>query len=165
MSVHPIVKWPDAALKLRCRPVAVSDDVTALVADLFDTMYDAQGRGLAAPQIGVDARVFVMDAGWKTGEKMPLACLNPEIEVLDGPEVDGEEGCLSMPGVSVTVPRVEHICLRFSDLQGERQELILTGAEARIAQHEADHLDGRMHFHRIDSASLADVMTEWGART
>lgn len=161
MSVMPILTWPDAALQTVCAPV--SEDVSALVADMFETMYDAPGRGLAAPQVGVNARLFVMDAGWKTGEKTPLVCVNPEIEVLDGAAVDGDEGCLSMPGVTVVVPRVEHVRLSYDDLSGVRHVLELEGAAARIAQHEADHLDGLMHFHRVPPEARAQALADWEA--
>ena len=78
MAVLPILKWPDPRLSQGCAPVA-HEPLDALIADLFETMYAAQGRGLAAPQVGVLKRVFVMDCGWKDGDPTPLAMINPTI--------------------------------------------------------------------------------------
>ncbi len=119
-------------------------DVAVLVGDLFETMYDAPGRGLAAPQVGAMVRVFVMDAGWKDGEMTPRACINPEITGASDERVTGPEGCLSIPGVTAEVVRHARIRLAYTDLAGEVQEVDLAGAEAIVAQHEIDHLDGKL---------------------
>ena len=119
-----------------------------LIRDMFETMYAGPGRGLAAPQVGVLKRLFVMDCGWKDGEMTPMVCINPEI-IPAGAMVPGEEGCLSIPGVLVEVMRPERIVLRFSDQDGMRQEMELDGFEARCAQHELDHLDGLVTFDRL----------------
>ncbi|MDA7427329.1 peptide deformylase [Primorskyibacter aestuariivivens] len=147
MAVLPIRAWPDPVLKRVCDPV--TDDVTGLVADMFETMYDAPGRGLAAPQVGVPVRLFVMDAGWKDGDMTSLACINPEIVAASEALAGGEEACLSIAGVAAEVQRPAEITLRFTDLNGEVQERALTGAEAKCAQHELDHLDGRVIFDHL----------------
>ena len=164
MSVLPILTWPDARLATLCDPVADPDAVAQLVADMFDTMYDAPGRGLAAPQVGVLARLFVMDAGWKTGARTPLVCLNPVVTPLADAVEPGVEGCLSMPAVEVTVPRPPRVRLEWTDLSGARHSADLEGAEARIAQHETDHLDGLMHFNRVDDETRAEILRQWEAR-
>ncbi|MBU2959362.1 peptide deformylase [Citreicella sp. C3M06] len=148
MSVRPVLLWPDPRLT---QPCAAADPATikALVGDLFETMYDAPGRGLAAPQIGVLQRVFVMDAGWKDGEMTPIACIDPEITEVSKETATGPEGCLSIPGVTAQVRRSVWVQMRFTDLAGVRQERRFEGAEAIVAQHEYDHLDGLVHFDRL----------------
>lgn len=147
MSVRPILTWPDPVLRRVCAPV--TGDVGEVVADLFDTMYAAPGRGLAAPQIGVQLRVFVIDCGWKEGNAAPLACINPEIIAASDAEAGGEEACLSIPGIAAEVRRPAEITLRFLDPEGAVQERHLTGIEAKCAQHEFDHLDGTVIFDRL----------------
>lgn len=160
MSVLPILHWPDARLSTPCAPVDDPAALAGLVADMFETMYAAPGRGLAAPQVGVMLRLFVMDAGWKTGTKTPLVCINPEVEPLDGTDTI-TEGCLSMPGIEVSVIRPARIRLHWTDLAGSRQTADLDGAEARIAQHETDHLDGRMHFTRVPDETRVAILAQW----
>jgi len=93
----PIVLWPDPRLRETCAPVTDLADVQTLAADMLETMYDAPGRGLAAPQVGVMVRMFVMDAGWKEGKSDPLVCINPMFQEISEDRVAGEEGCLSIP--------------------------------------------------------------------
>lgn len=160
MSVLPILKWPDPRLSQSCAPVDEPGALRGLVDDMFETMYAAPGRGLAAPQVGVMKRLFVMDAGWKEGERTPLACIDPHVISKTGTVVPGEEGCLSVPGVTAQVERAGEVLLGYRDLDGAAQQAQLSGAAARIAQHELDHLDGIMHFDRLDAnardALLAD---------
>lgn len=143
-TVHPIVLYPDPVLKTRCAPAGELDicALRQLVADLFATLYSSGGRGLAAPQIGVTRRVFVMDAGWKAGVPTPLAMIEPEIAWKSTEVGEGEERCLSIPDHPVRVSRPTAIQIEFFDLDGTRRELALGGVEARIALHELDHLDG-----------------------
>lgn len=163
MSVREILTWPDPRLAQVCAPVEVID--ADLITEMFETMYDAPGRGLAAPQIGVLQRVFVMDVGWKTGEMEPMACINPEIVSCSEARVTGEEGCLSLPGVSVEVERFAEIELRYTDLTGERLTRLLAGFAAICAQHELDHLDGKMHFDRVEADAKARVLKKYEALT
>ncbi len=148
MSALPILYWPDPRLSTVCDPVAPEDDLGGLIRAMFDTMYAAPGRGLAAPQVGVLKRLFVMDCGWKDGEMTPMVCINPEIIYAEG-MVPGSEGCLSIPGVLAEVMRPERIVLRYFDQEGTAQEVPLDGFEARCAQHELDHLDGIVTFDRL----------------
>ena len=163
MSVLPILRWPDPRLSRVCAPVDDVAGIEALLGDLFETMYDAPGRGLAAPQVGVLKRVFVMDAGWKEGDMTPLACINPEITARSDAMATGPEGCLSVPGVTAEVPRHAGVTLAFTDLSGARRSAALTGAAAIIAQHELDHLDGVMHFDRIEAGARAALLAEYEA--
>ncbi|MFD1341013.1 peptide deformylase [Litorisediminicola beolgyonensis] len=162
MSVRPVLRWPEPRLSTRCEPVG-NWDVAALVADLFETMYAAPGRGLAAPQVGVLRRVFVMDAGWKTGEKTPLAVIDPEILWLSPETCLSAEGCLSISGITAEVTRHCELRLAFRDETGGRQERHLTGAEALIAQHEYDHLDGLVTLDRLAPQERAALEAEYAA--
>lgn len=162
MSLLPIVMWPDPRLKRVCAPVAAIDDaVHQLVADMFETMYAAPGRGLAAPQVGVLQRLFVMDATWKEGEKSPLVCINPEIKALGTGQSTHEEACLSIEGVSASLTRPSQIELTFTDLDGVRASMVLSGFAAICAQHELDHLDGRVIFDHMDSDARAALEAEY----
>lgn len=139
----------------------IADDVTpdypglkTLIADMFETMYTSEGVGLAAPQIGKSIRLVVIDADPVAetfpdcaGKKMVL--INPEIEVLDGDKVNRAEGCLSLPGLSEDVKRVENIRLNWLDENFEEHEEIITGFLARIVQHECDHLEGMVYIDHI----------------
>ncbi|MCR8548323.1 peptide deformylase [Salipiger sp. P9] len=149
MSLRDILLWPDDRLKTPCAEVTELDAVKDLVTDMFETMYTAPGRGLAAPQVGVLSRVFVMDAGWKDGDMTPLALINPEIVEVSETTAKGPEGCLSIPGVTAEVRRPTCVKMSFTDLAGARQERVFEGAEAVIAQHEYDHLEGIVHFDRL----------------
>ncbi len=149
MSILDIVLWPDPRLTAVCDPVpGISADIEGLIADMFDTMYDAPGRGLAAPQVGRTERIFVFDAGWKAGTPTPVACVNPEIVALSDERLIGEEGCLSIPGVPMDISRAAEVTLRWTDAQGTHVKTFL-GAEAVIVQHEYDHLDGIVIYDRV----------------
>lgn len=149
MSVLDIVMWPDPRLSRVCDPVGEIDSaVETLVGDMFETMYAAPGRGLAAPQVGVMQQLFVMDATWKEGEMTPLVCINPHVRVLAG-EARGEEACLSIPGVAADVARPDQIELSYTDLNGARMAMVLDGFAAKCAQHEMDHLEGRVIFDHL----------------
>ncbi len=158
--MRQVLLWPDPRLSQVCDPVG-AEDVTDLAAEMFQIMYDAPGRGLAAPQIGVMKRVFVMDCGWKDGEMTPLACIDPEILAFSDDLATGEEGCLSIPGTPAGVTRPAGITLRFRDLNGEIQTRDLQGFEAKCAQHEYDHLDGRVIFDRITPEARAALETAY----
>ncbi|MDR9484847.1 MAG: peptide deformylase [Sediminimonas sp.] len=157
MTLLPIVTWPDPLLREVCVPVAEDEDVGDLVRDMLETMYDAPGRGLAAPQVGVAKRVFVMDCGWKDGTPAPRVCVNPEIVSVSGEAVSGEEGCLSIPGVLAGVERPEAVTLRYRDVDGGVREVALRGFEARCAQHELDHLNGILTLDRLTPEARAEA--------
>lgn len=145
MSLLPILRYPDARLRRLCLSVGKPDDVVCqLAADMLETMYAAPGRGLAAPQVGVLRRLFVIDPGWKEGAPAPLVCLDPEILDAADEEATGPESCLSIPGVPVSVARPTWVVLRWNDLEGCQQTARLSGAAAVCALHELDHLNGRL---------------------
>ncbi|MCM1518572.1 MAG: peptide deformylase [Pseudoflavonifractor sp.] len=129
-------------------------ELKKLVADMFETMYASEGVGLAAPQIGRNDRIVVIDADVLAehypecaGRKFTL--INPRIEVLDGETVSRDEGCLSLPGLSESVPRVEHIRLTWLDENFEPHEEEISGFLARVVQHECDHLEGKVYIDHI----------------
>ena len=143
MTVREILTEESEILHEKAAPVTYfDDDLRELVTDLFETMYAAEGRGLAAPQVGVSQRVFVMDASWKRGDKQPLAVLNPEIKSREWPMVVEDETCLSIPGKVFRVPRPMVVELSWTSINGVPITQKLWGAESRIVCHEVDHLDG-----------------------
>lgn len=144
--IRSVLMHPDPVLRQVCTPCGHLgwEAVSQLAGDLLATMYDAGGRGLAGPQIGEPWRIFVMDHNWKNGAPVPRVILDPEITPLGGGTDLLEESCLSIPGRPVTLRRPVDIAMRCFDLTGDLLTLKLTGIEARIAQHEADHLDGRL---------------------
>ncbi|GGE22487.1 peptide deformylase [Gemmobacter megaterium] len=151
MAVLPILTFPDSRLRRLCLPVTgIDDSLRALAADMLETMYAAQGRGLAGPQVGVLLRMFVMDVGWKEGAPSPQVCINPE--VLDASEdvVTRTEGCLSIPDVACPVARPAEITLRWTTLDGVVLQERLSGFAATCAQHELDHLNGRLCIDLLD---------------
>ena len=134
---------PDDRLRQLCAPVLFVDDaLRGLIADMFATMYDANGRGLAAPQVGVLSRMFVMDATWKVGEPTPMAFINPEILWASQELQRNEEGCLSIPETPVYVKRPERVEVMWLDTDGNQQRGAFEGFEAACICHETDHLDG-----------------------
>lgn len=141
MSVLPIVRWPDPRLSQKCAPVE-HEDLRGLVQDMFDTMYAAKGRGLAAPQVGVMKRVFVMDCHWKQGSPDPIAMINPVVMAAERVPVVMEEGCLSIPGITVDVERHKAVTITWQSETGEFHMNDFDGFEARCILHELDHLNG-----------------------
>ena len=153
MSLLKIVHYPEPVLLRVGKPVVEADfgaDLERLVADMFETMYDARGVGLAAPQVAVSKRLFVMDCGDEEGNANPIALINPEIIAKEG-EQNGDEGCLSFPGIYTKVTRELRTVVRFQDLKGETRELDLTNLAARCVLHETDHCDGIVFLDRMTS--------------
>ena len=145
MSAYDIRVIGDPVLRQKARDIdEIDGSLTRLVADMLETMYEAPGLGLAAPQVGVQKRLFVWDIG--TG---PRAIVNPEIVESDG-EWAFEEGCLSVPGLSweIVRPKLVHVVGR--DLDGNEMSLEADELEARLFQHELDHLDGTLLIERLD---------------
>ncbi|MDO8883004.1 peptide deformylase [Pseudotabrizicola sp.] len=148
MAVLPILRWPDPRLATPCAPVG-AEDVSLLAADMLETMYAAPGRGLAAPQIGVLKRLFVMDVAWKDGLPAPRVVIDPQILWRSDDTATGSEGCLSIPGITTDITRATQIRMAWTDQNGQLHEEILTGFAAICAQHEYDHLDGVVTFDRM----------------
>jgi len=147
MAIREILTYPDRVLRQHARPVAdpASDEIRQLVQDLADTMYDAPGVGLAAPQIGVLLRVAVTDTRWREEDEDPdlNVWINPEISRREG-EAVFEEGCLSVPGIYEEVKRAASITASWNDMEGNRHTADFEGFPAVALQHEFDHLDGRL---------------------
>jgi len=142
MAVLEILEFPDPRLRTRAHPVtSVDDDLRKLVDDMFETMYDAPGIGLAATQVNVHKRIIVVDVSENRDE--PHAFINPELS-LSGEIVETEEGCLSVPGFYEPVTRYEKALVRALNPQGEAIELALEGMLAICVQHECDHLEGKL---------------------
>ena len=146
MAIRPILLHPDPRLKKTCDAVGVPDDgVRALIADMFDTMYDAPGIGLAAPQVGVLRRVLVMDcAKGEDEDPAPLAMIDPEILWSSEDTNVHEEGCLSIPEEFNDVERPARVRIGYTDEEGARREVDCDGLAATCVQHEIDHLNGRL---------------------
>jgi peptide deformylase len=148
MSVLPIVTYDDEVLRKKAKPVKEnSQQIQTLIDNMFDTMYNSDGVGLAAPQVGRLLRIFVADADPMAEEEDkpkqgPMALINPEITFRGDQEIDMDEGCLSIPGVNATVTRPQQIVVNYLDRDFEEQELEVDGWWARVIQHETDHLEG-----------------------
>ncbi|MES2435384.1 MAG: peptide deformylase [Pseudomonadota bacterium] len=153
MAILSILQWPDARLTTVCSEI--NGDVSALAADMLETMYMAPGRGLAAPQIGVLLRLFVMDCTWKEGVYAPRILINPKL-LWSSPETAvGLEGCLSLPGISNQITRAASVRMHWTDLNGIIYEETFIGFAAICAQHELDHLNGVLMLDHLDPAARA----------
>jgi peptide deformylase len=145
MTIRPILTIPDPRLRKAAEPVAEIDDhVRELAADMLETMYDAPGIGLAATQVGVMMRLFVMDCPGQDEEPNPMVVVNPEILWRSDELETSEEGCLSIPEVYEDVTRSELVHLRWLGLDGEIHEQEFGERWAVCIQHETDHLDGKL---------------------
>ncbi len=154
--IIPIRTLGDPVLKSLSKPVERFDEALRhLVEDMFATMYDAPGVGLAAPQVGISLRLFVFDSG-VTG---PMCMANPELLSAEG-ELLEEEGCLSIPGPFYPTRRSARIICRGQDLHGKPYEMSAEGLLARIFQHETDHLQGTLFIDRLDEDGRKAVLAE-----
>jgi peptide deformylase len=145
MSKLEIITIPDPILRKVAAPVErVDDELRRLADDMLETMYEAPGIGLAAPQVNVSRRLIVLDVSEKDGEKHPLVMINPEIIRLSDETGVYEEGCLSIPDVKVEIERPTQAEVRFLDRDGREQVVKADGLLATAVQHEIDHLDGRL---------------------
>jgi peptide deformylase len=150
MAKLKILEFPDPRLRTKATPVEVVDDaLRELIGDMFETMYDAPGIGLAATQVDVHKRLLVTDVSPDKSE--PYVLINPEIVEKDGVTVT-DEGCLSVPGYYEEVERAEHIRVRFLDRDGKEQEMEAEGLLAVCIQHEMDHLDGKLFVDYLSEA-------------
>lgn len=164
MSVLEILRWPDVRLSTVCTPVGdITPEITALAADMLQTMYAAPGRGLAAPQVGVLTRMFVMDATWKNGAPSPVVFIDPEIVDLSSQKITQAEGCLSLPGIIADVTRPAKVTLRWASVSGGQQQKTFDGFEAACVQHEMDHLDGTLTLDKISPEARAHALEGYAA--
>jgi peptide deformylase len=142
--IRPILIHPDPRLKKLCEPVAeITAELRQLAADMLETMYDAPGVGLAAPQVGVLKRLIVMDC-IKDGPAQPMALFNPVILWASEDLSTYEEGCLSIPEQYADVNRPAEVIVRWTDVDGATQERQFSGLWSTCVQHEIDHLDGKL---------------------
>jgi peptide deformylase len=158
MSLLPIVLYNDPVLRAHAAPVnAITPELTTLIADMFETMYNSHGVGLAAPQIGKSLRLFVVDADAMVDDEPDavrygrVVYINPEIISKGDKTVEFEEGCLSIPDLRETVKRPDSITIRYRDEHFVEQTATYSGWMSRVFQHELDHLDGTLFIDRVGS--------------
>ncbi|MBI4512137.1 MAG: peptide deformylase [Deltaproteobacteria bacterium] len=147
MAVRPILKFPDPLLRQETVKVTeITDDIRSLVQDLADTMFAANGAGIAAVQVGAPERIYLVDAAVAGGheEDPPVVFINPEIAWLSDETETKDEGCLSFPAIFVPIKRSLRARVRAMDLKGQVFEMEGEGLFARALQHEGDHLTGRL---------------------
>jgi peptide deformylase len=147
--IRPILRYGERPLHLAAAPVTTFDSgLERLVEDMIETMYAAPGIGLAATQIGVSLRLFVVDLSLGRDPAQLIVMINPEFVSREGMQLE-EEGCLSVPGFNATVPRPARAVLSGLDREGRPQQIEGQGLLARAFQHEMDHLDGRVFVDRL----------------
>jgi peptide deformylase len=172
MSILKVARMGHPVLRAKARPLEKSEIHTAsfqrLIDDMFDTMREYHGVGLAAPQVHEGLRLFValLDAGDADDDverepPEPIAVINPEITVVDPAVIEDWEGCLSIPDIRGRVPRAREIKVRALDRQGGRIELRAHGFPARVMLHETDHLDGVLFFDRMKSFESLTFLEEY----
>lgn len=181
--ILPIVRYPEAVLRAKCRPVTtITEDIRKLAADMLETMHDANGVGLAAPQVAVDVQLAVIDVShspdcisfMKVNGKdvempkhMPIVLINPRLELGKDKEI-GEEGCLSFPGLRGDIRRSAVMKVTYMNLDGETVTVETDGLLSRAFQHEIDHLNGVLFIDRLSATAkvglkrkLARLMEDW----
>lgn len=166
--IYPIVMYGDPVLRQRAKEIAAGTDVKQLVADMFETMYGANGIGLAAPQIGKGIRLFVIDGSSLEDEEgmedFKKVFINPMLLEEEGTAWEFEEGCLSIPNIREKVSRKEKLKVRYYDEDWSLHEEEYDGMKARIIQHEYDHIEGKLFVDyltplkkRLLKGKLADI--------
>ena len=162
MAKRDILIIPDKRLRLKSEPVtAIDREVRTLINDMFETMYDAPGIGLAAIQIGVPQRVVTMDLAKKDDPKAPQVFINPEVIWKADGRATYEEGCLSIPEYYEEVERPSQVKVSFLNLDGKAQEIEATGLLATCLQHEIDHLNGVLFLDHISKLKRDMVMKKF----
>ena len=146
--IYPIVMYGDAVLRKKALDIEKGTDLSAIIKDMFETMYAAKGIGLAAPQIGKSIRLFIVDGSpleeEPDMENFKKAFINPQILSESGEPWPFEEGCLSIPNIREDVMRKEKLLIRYFDENWKKQEEEFDGMKARIIQHEYDHIEGKL---------------------
>lgn len=146
---YSIVKYPDPILQRPAEPVTVFDkELRRLVDDMFTSMYEAEGIGLAAPQIGISKRLTVIDLSFQKKPEDKIVLINPKIVLSEGKQYE-DEGCLSLPDIRDKVSRAAHVKVQAQDAHGKPFEMEGDGLLSRAFQHEIDHLDGILFIYRI----------------
>jgi peptide deformylase len=162
MALRDIIILPDKRLRSVSKPVvAIGDEIRTLVADMFETMYEAPGIGLAAIQVGVPSRVIVMDLSKREAEAEPRVFINPEITWPSEEKSLYEEGCLSIPDVHEDVERPARVKIRYLDLEGKAHEEDAEGLFATCIQHEVDHLNGVLFIDHISKLKRERIIKKF----
>ncbi|MBQ9579160.1 MAG: peptide deformylase [Ottowia sp.] len=158
MALLPILRFPDARLQRIARPVqAVDARIRQLAADMLETMYEAKGIGLAATQVNVHEQVIVIDTSEE--RNAPQVLINPELLWVSDERIKGDEGCLSVPGVTDSVERATAVRVRALDLDGKAREIEADGLLAVCIQHEMDHLKGRLFVDYLSALKRGRIRT------
>ena len=159
MALLSILRYPDPRLHKVAQPVSVIDDrLRALIDDMFETMYDAKGIGLAATQVDVHLRLIVIDVSEERDQRLVL--INPELVWTSDERVKGDEGCLSVPGIYDGVERAERVKVRALDEQGQAREIEADGLLAVCIQHEMDHLMGKVFVEYLSPLKQGRIKTK-----
>ena len=162
MALRKIVEQGEECLTKVCRPVTeFNPHLHELLDDLAETLEEANGAGLAAPQVGVLKRLVVIDCDQEDGAREPIVMLNPVIVAREGEPVAEDEGCLSIPGISVPVARPPFARCRYYDLDGQLWEIEGDGLLGRCLQHETDHLDGITMFERAEPMARLKALEDY----
>jgi peptide deformylase len=150
MAELRILTYPDPMLRKKCRPVEEIDGrIKQLVSDMVEAVHDAPGVGLAAPQVGEALRLVVVDLSIGEDPDQLHVLVNPEVEALEGEEIEADEGCLSLPEIFEKITRPERARVRALNLEGREILLDAQGRLARVLQHEIEHLDGKLFLDRL----------------
>jgi peptide deformylase len=158
-GVRPIRRLGDPVLRTECDPVRVFDaSLERLIDDMFASMYEAEGAGLAANQIGVSLQVFVYDCKDDEGRRHVGHVVNPALVAADGETLDEQEGCLSLPGLRFTTPRFSHAVVEGVDMKGKPVRVEGTGYFARCLQHECGHLRGQVYIDVLSGEARREAM-------
>jgi peptide deformylase len=162
MALRDIIILPDKRLRLVSKPVGQIDaDIRSLVTDMFETMYEAPGIGLAAIQVGVPSRVVVMDLSKRESEAQPKVFINPEITWSSEEKSPYEEGCLSIPDIHEDVERPARVRVRYRDIDGNPHDEDAEGLFATCIQHEVDHLNGVLFIDHISKLKRSRIIKKF----
>lgn len=162
MAIHEVVIMGDPILRTAAAEVDAFDpDLKTLVRDMFETMYHAEGIGLAAPQIGISQRVIVVDLRSEEQPEARLALINPKVVWASKESEKAPEGCLSIPGLEEVIKRSSAIRVEAVDIDGGSIELETEGLFARVLQHEIDHIDGILFVDRVSALKRRILMKKW----
>jgi peptide deformylase len=160
MAIREVRLLGDPVLRRKCTPVDTpAAELQSLIADMFETMYAEEGVGLAAPQIGLDMRLIVIDT--REEESEPHVLINPEILEQSEETEKGEEGCLSMPGLKDMVERSARVIIEATDAKGERVRIQADELLARVIQHEIDHIEGILFIDRVSPLKRKMLIKRW----
>lgn len=162
-----ILYAPNPVLRQQCEDVAIADepDLERTMRQMAELMYDAYGCGLAAPQVGISKKMVVVDCDWsdEEGSRNPIFLINPTVESTSGELVVADEGCLSIPGITIPVERREEAVVKAYDFDGKEFTIEANGFLARCLQHEIDHLSGITLFEKLNVVDRLDKLEEYKA--